>query len=54
LLEGGGLRESKSDLVGGELVVAMGNSGKSVDHNLLVQWVEENLFVLSSVSGDSD
>ena len=53
LLEGIGLGEAKSNLVGGELVVAMGNTGESVQHNLSVEWVEEDSLVLSSVSGDS-
>jgi hypothetical protein len=53
LLEGSGLCETKSDLVGGELVVAVSNNGKSGEHHFSVEWVEKDLFVLSSVSGNS-
>lgn len=53
LLESVGLGETESDLVGGELVVAVSNGSESVDHNLSVEWVEHDLMVLSSVSGDS-
>ena len=53
LLEDGWLLETKCDLVGGELVVAVGNSGESVNHDFLIQWVEKNLGLLSSVSNVS-
>lgn len=39
LLEWSCLGESESDLVGGELMVAMSDGGESVDHNFLVQWI---------------
>jgi len=39
LLEWSWLGEAKSNLVGGELVVAVGNGGESAEHNLSVKWV---------------
>lgn len=53
LLEGSGLGETKSDLVSGQLVVAVGDGGQSVQHHFLVEWVKENLVVLLSIGGDS-
>lgn len=53
LLEVGWLGESESDLVGGELVVAVGDGSASGFHGLSVEWVEEDLSVSSSVKGDS-
>ena len=49
----GWLAESKSNLVGGELVVAMGDGGASAFHDFLIKWVEEDLGVSSSVHGNS-
>lgn len=54
LLEDGWLGEAESDLVGGKLVVAVGDGGDLVLHEVLVEWVEEDLLVLSSVNADSD
>ena len=53
LLESVGLGEAESDLVGGQLVVAVGDGGNSALHDLSVQWVEENLLVLLAVVGHS-
>jgi len=47
------LRESKSNLVGGELVVAVHNGIKLGVHGVLVQWVKLNLLVLLSVKRNS-
>ena len=44
---------SKSNLVGGELVVAVHNGVKLVVHGVLVQWVEVDLGVLLTVHGNS-
>jgi len=49
-----GLGESKSNLVGGEFVVAVGDGINLVLHDFSVEWVEEDLLVLLSVKGDSD
>lgn len=54
LLEDGGLRETKSNLVGGKLMVAVGDGGDLVLHEVSVEWVEEDLLVLSSVNGNFD
>ncbi len=54
LLEWSWLGEAKGDLVSGQLVVAVGNGSQSVEHDLLVEWVKEDLLLLSAVSGDSD
>lgn len=53
LLEHGWLGETESDLMGGELVVAVGDSANSALHDLSVQWVEENFLVLLAVVGHS-
>jgi len=53
LLELVWLRESKSNLVGGELVVAVHNGIKLGVHGVLVQWVKLNLLVLLSVKRNS-
>ena len=53
-LEKGWLRESKSNLVSGELVVAVHNGiNLLVAHDILVQWVEEDFGVLLAVHGHS-
>ena len=49
----GWLGESKSNLVGGELMVAMGDGRGSAFHDFLIKWIEEDLGVSSSVKGDS-
>lgn len=54
LLEDGGLGEAESDLVGGKLVVAVGDGGDLVLHEVSVEWVEEDLLVLSAVKADLD
>ena len=53
LLEDGWLGETKSDLVGGQLLVDVGNSVHLVLHKGLVQWVKENLLLSLSIEGDS-
>ena len=53
LLEGVWLGETKGDLVGGELVVDVGDGSESVDHDFSVKWVEEDSLVLSAVNGHS-
>lgn len=45
LLEHGWLGKTKSDLVGGELVVAVGDSVKLALHDLFVEWVEVDSLV---------
>ena len=54
LLESVWLGETKSDLVGGELVIAVHDGIKLVLHSILVQWVEHDLLVFLSVKGNSD
>ena len=54
LLELVWLRESKGDLVGGQLVVAMHDGVKLVLHGIFVKWVKLNLLVLLTVKGNSD
>ena len=44
---------TKGDLVGGELVIAVHNGIELVVHNLLVEWVKEDLGVLLTIHGDS-
>jgi hypothetical protein len=54
LLETIWLGETKSDLVGGKLVIAMHNGIKLVFHVFLVQWIKLNFLVLLTVKGNSD
>merc|ERR1712139_530292 len=54
LLEDGGLRETESDLVGSQLVVAVSDGGNLVLHEVFVQWVEVDLLVLLSVKSNAD
>ena len=54
LLELVWLRESKGNLVGGELVVAVHDSVKLAVHGIFVQWVKFDLLVLLTVKGNSD
>ena len=54
LLESVWLGETKSDLVGGELMVAVHNGIKLVLHSILIEWVHHDLLVLSTVKGNSD
>ena len=54
LLELVWLRESKGDLVGGQLVVAMHDGVKLVLHGIFVKWVKLNFLVLLTVKGNSD
>ena len=44
---------SKSNLVGGELVIAVHDGVELVVHNLLVEWVKEDLGVLLAIHGNS-
>ena len=53
LLELVWLRESKSNLVGGELVVAVHDGIKLSFHSILVQWVEHDLLVFLSIKRQS-
>lgn len=53
MLEQSWLGVSKSNFVGGELVVAVLDSVELVIHNLLVEWVEEDLSVLLAIHGNS-
>lgn len=48
------LGESESDLVGGQLVVAVHDGINLAIHGILVQWIKLNLLVLLSVKGNSD
>ena len=54
LLELVWLRESKGNLVGGQLVVAMHDGVKFVLHGIFVKWVKLNFLVLLTVKGNSD
>ena len=47
------LGETKSDLMGGKLVIAVHNGIKLVVHNLLIEWVKEDLGVLLAIHGNS-
>ena len=47
------LGETEGDFVGGELMVAVGDGCGSVLHDFLIEWVEVDLGVSSSVKGDS-
>ena len=53
LLESVWLRETKSNLVSGQLMVAVHDGINLVLHSILVQWVEHNLLVFLSVKGNS-
>ena len=53
LLEQGWLGVAEGDLVGGQLVVAVHDGIQLVVHNLLVEWVEEDLGVLLAIHGNS-
>ena len=53
LLEHGWLGETESDLVGGEFVVAMGDSVKFALHDLSVEWVEVDSLMSVSIHADS-
>lgn len=44
---------SEGDLVGGELVIAVHDGVELVVHNLLVEWVKEDLGVLLAIHGNS-
>ena len=54
LLEQSWLGEAKSNLVRGQLVVAVGDGGDLILHDLLVKWVQEHLLVLLTIKVDSD
>ena len=54
LLELVWLRESKGNLVGSQLVVAMHDGVKLVLHGIFVKWVKLNFLVLLTVKGNSD
>jgi len=54
LLESIWLGETKGDLVGGELVIAVHDSIKFVLHGFFIQWVQLDFLVFLTVKGDSD
>ena len=53
LLEDGWLGETESDLVGGELVIAVGDGIKLSLHELSIEWVKVDSLVSMSINGDS-
>lgn len=53
LLEHGWLGETESNLVGGELVVAVGDSVELLLHDLSVEWVKIDSLVSVSINADS-
>lgn len=53
LLEDGWLGETKSNLVGGEFMVAMGDGIKSALHGLSIEWVEVDSLMSVSINADS-
>jgi len=53
-LESSWLGEAKSDFVSCKLVVAVGDGVDLGLHNVLVEWIKEDLLVLLSVKGDSN
>ena len=53
LLESGWLGETKSNLVGGELVVAVSDGIKSSFHRFSVEWVKVNSLVSVAVHANS-
>lgn len=53
LLEQSWLGEAKSNLVSGQLVVAVGDGSELVLHDLLVKWVQEDLLVLLAIEVNS-
>ena len=53
LLENGWLGETKSNLVGGQLLVDMGDSVELGLHHGLVQWVKIDFLCSLSVKADS-
>ena len=53
LLEHGRLGETKSDLVGGEFVVAMGDCVKFALHDFSIEWVEVDSLVSMAIDADS-
>ena len=53
LLEQSWLGETKSDLVSGQLVVAVSDGGDLALHDLLVKWIQEDLLVLLTIKVDS-
>ena len=53
LLENGRLGETESNLVSGELVVAMGDSIKLSLHELSVEWIEVDSLMSVAINADS-
>lgn len=53
LLEHGGLGETEGDLVGGQSLVGVGNNVELVLHDFLVEGVDEDLLLVSSLDGHS-
>lgn len=54
LLEVGWLGETKSDLVGGKGMIAVGNGINSSFHGISIEWVKEHSLVSVSVNSNSD
>jgi len=54
LLEDGWLGETKSNLMGGKLVIAVGNGIELALHNILIEWIKIDLLVLLTVKGNSN
>jgi len=54
LLEAVWLGETKSDLMGGKLVIAVHNGIDLVFHVVFVEWVKLDLLVFLTIKGNSD
>jgi hypothetical protein len=54
LLEVVWLGETESDLMGGELVIAVHNGINLVLHGVFVEWLKLSLLVFLTVKGNSD
>jgi len=53
LLENSWLGETESDLVGGKLVIAMGDGIKFLLHDLSIEWVKVDSLMSVPVNADS-
>jgi len=53
LLEHGWLGETESNLVGGELVIAVGDSIEFLLHDLSVEWVKVDSLMSVAINADS-
>ena len=52
-MEKGWLGESESNLVGGQFVIAMDEGIDFTFNDILIEWVDEDFLLLSSISSDS-